>query len=135
MVGCVLWHVNPCGLFNDKSCLYTHTHTHIINSWNIDCDPGFHGVFCKKTIIRQLGKWNELKLKNTKKYRQSTVGISFMCGFLSVFFVFFDFDSFHLPNCLMIVVLQKTPWNPGSQSILHELKIYISNIYLFIIII
>ena len=35
----------------------------------------------------------------------------------------------------MIVVLQKTPWNPGLQSIFHELNIYISNIYLFIIII
>ena len=27
-------------------------------------------------------------------------------------------------NCLMIVVLQKTPWNPGSQSKFHELNIY-----------
>ena len=35
----------------------------------------------------------------------------------------------------MIVVLEKNPWNPGSQSIFHELNIYIyiSNIYLFII--
>ena len=36
------------------------------NSWNIDCDPGFHGVFCKTTIIRQLRKWNELKIGNRK---------------------------------------------------------------------
>ena len=25
----------------------------------------------------------------------------------------------------MIVVLQKTPWNPGLQTIIHELNIYI----------
>ena len=53
---------------------------YIYNSWKIDCNPGFHGVFCKTTIII---------------------------------------------NCLMIVVLQKTPWNPGSQSIFNELDIYI----------
>ena len=30
------------------------------NSWNIVCNPGFHGVFffCKTTIIRQLRRWN-----------------------------------------------------------------------------
>ena len=26
--GRVLWHINPCGLFNTKSCAHTHTHTH-----------------------------------------------------------------------------------------------------------
>ena len=44
-------------------------------------------------------------------------------GFLSVFFHIFD--SFHFLNCLMIVVLQKTSWNPGSQDIFHELYIFI----------
>ena len=29
---------------------------YIFNSRNIDCDPGFHGVFCKTTIIRELRK-------------------------------------------------------------------------------
>ena len=53
---------------------------YISNPWKIVCDdPGFHGVFCK-TTIRQLRRWNELKMKNTKKYRQKTVGISLMCG-------------------------------------------------------
>ena len=33
----------------------------------------------------------------------------------------------------MIVVLQKTLWNPGTQSIFHELNKYISNIYLLYI--
>ena len=34
--------------------------------------------------------------------------------FLAVFFrIFSIFDSFHFLNCLMIVVLQKNPWNPG----------------------
>ena len=28
--------------------------------------------------------------------------------------IFLIFDSFHFLNCLMIVVLQKTPWNPGA---------------------
>ena len=32
-------------------------------------------------------------------------------------------------NCLMIFVLQNTPWNPGLQTILHELNMYIPNIY------
>ena len=48
---------------------HTHTHTHIYiyiyNSWNIDCDPGFHGVFCKTTIIRQFGYF----AKNSTKPR------------------------------------------------------------------
>ena len=33
---------------------------YIYNSCNIDCDPGFHGVFCKATIIRQLRSWNSV---------------------------------------------------------------------------
>ena len=36
--------------------------------------------FSKITIIRQLRRWNELKIENTKKYTEKTVGISFMCG-------------------------------------------------------
>ena len=40
----------------------------IYNPWKIVCDPGFHGVFSKTTIIRQLRRWNELKIENTKKY-------------------------------------------------------------------
>ena len=51
----------------------------IYNPWKIVCNPGIHEVFCKTTIIRQL-RWNELKIENTKKYRQKTVRISFMCG-------------------------------------------------------
>ena len=31
----------------------------------------------------------------------------------------------------MIVVLQKTPWNPGLQTIFDELNIYIPNIYIY----
>ena len=38
----------------------------------------------------------------------------------------------HLLNCLIIVVLQKTLWNPGSQSIVHELNIYMYLIYTYI---
>ena len=42
-----------------------------------------------------------------------------------VFWLYF-FNSFHFLNCLMIVVLQKTAWNPGGpQSKFHELNIYI----------
>ena len=36
--------------------------------------------FVKTTISRRLRRWNELKIQNTKKYGQKTVGISFMCG-------------------------------------------------------
>ena len=32
----------------------------------------------------------------------------------------------------MIVVLQKTPRNPRSQTIFHGLNIYMSNIYIYI---
>ena len=53
---------------------------YIYNPLKIFCDPGFHGVFCKTTLIRQLRRWNELKIENTKKYRQKNVGISFVCG-------------------------------------------------------
>ena len=52
--------------------------------------------------------------------------------FVWIFSVFSIFNSFHLVNCLMIVVLQKTPWNPGLQSIFHELKIYIYLIYIYL---
>ena len=54
------------------------------NSWNIDCDPGFNGVFCETAIIRQLRNWNE-----SKKYRQKnhwefiwkfTCGCVWVCG-------------------------------------------------------
>ena len=31
VVGCLifLWHINPCGLFNDKSCLYIYIYIYI----------------------------------------------------------------------------------------------------------
>ena len=38
----------------------TFIYVYIYYSWNIDCDPGFHGVFRKTTIIRQLVKTNTL---------------------------------------------------------------------------
>ena len=39
--------------------------------------------------------------------------------------------SFLQNNCLMIIVLQKTPWTPGLQTIFHELNIYIYLIYIY----
>ena len=60
--------------------IYIYIYIYISNSWNIDCDPGFHGVFCKTTIIRQLRICNESKIENTKKYRQKTIEISLMWG-------------------------------------------------------
>ena len=48
---------------------------YVSNSWNIDCDPGFYGVFCKTTVIKQLRRWNGLIIE---KYEKN--GISFMCG-------------------------------------------------------
>ena len=41
---------------------------------------------------------------------------------------------FDLLNSPMILVLQKTPWNPGLLTIFHELNMYLANIYIFIII-
>ena len=46
--------------------IYIYIYIYIFNSWNIVCSPGFHGVFCKTTIIRQL-RWNELKIEKTRK--------------------------------------------------------------------
>ena len=40
---------------------------YIFDSWNIDCDPGFHGVFCQTSIIRMLRRWNELKIEIYEK--------------------------------------------------------------------
>ena len=51
----------------------------IFNPWKIFCGHRFHEVY-KTTIIRQLIRWNELKIKNTTKYRQKTLRISFVCG-------------------------------------------------------
>ena len=45
--------------------------------------------------------------------------------FVSIFSIF---DSFHFLNCLMIVVLEKYPWNLGPMCKFYELNIYISNI-------
>ena len=53
---------------------------YIFNPWKIFCNPGFHEVFCKTTITRQLRRWNELKIENTTKYSQKTVRSSFVCG-------------------------------------------------------
>ena len=88
-------------LYNNNNYIYIY----IYNSWNIVCNPGFHEVFCKTTIIRQLRRWNELEIENTKKYRQKTIGISYAHthihsqphkrnsnGFSSVFFRIFDFQ-------------------------------------------
>ena len=58
-------------------CLWMTIYIYIYNSWNIDCDPGFHGVFCKTTIIRQLRRW---KIEKYKKVQTKIVGILFMCG-------------------------------------------------------
>ena len=57
-------------LFSLSLFPYTHTHTHthiyiyiyiiyildmyMFNPWKIFCNPAFHEVFCKTTIIRQL---------------------------------------------------------------------------------
>ena len=138
---------------------------YIFNSWNLDCDPGFHGVFCKTIIIRQLKKemnWKSKKIrKNAEKNRWRFIWM-FTCGcdvwacvcvcgggvayddhytlFIrntNYFCLYFSiFDSFHFLNCLMICCFaKKTPWNPGSQSKFQELDIYIFNIYSFIIVI
>ena len=40
--------------------------------------------FRKTTIIKQLRRWNELKIENTKKYRQKTDANSFVCVCKSV---------------------------------------------------
>ena len=53
--------------------------------------------------------------------------------FVCIFSYFSIFNSFHLLKCLMIVVLQKTPRNPESQSIFHELYIHIY-VYIHILI-
>ena len=62
---------------------------YIFNSWNLDCDPGFHGVFCKTKITRQLKKLNESKIekirKNTDKNRWNFISMfTCDCNFVSV---------------------------------------------------
>ena len=47
--------------------IYIYIYIYKFNSWNVDCDSGFHGVFCKTTIIRQLRRWNELKIEKCEK--------------------------------------------------------------------
>ena len=69
-------------------CIYIYIYIMIINKyildiyifypWKIFCHLRFHEVFCKITIIRQLRRWNELKIENMTKYRQKR--ISFVCG-------------------------------------------------------
>ena len=74
--------------------IYTHTKNiytdyiyilaiNIFNSWNLDCDPRFHGFFCKTTIIRQSRRRNESKIENTKKCRQKPLGFR-LCVVVSV---------------------------------------------------
>ena len=33
--GWVLWHINNCRLFNDKSCLYTHIYIYILDIYDL----------------------------------------------------------------------------------------------------
>ena len=40
---------------------------YIYNPSKILCHPGFHGVFCKTIIIRQLRRWNSIYLTAIKK--------------------------------------------------------------------
>ena len=94
-------------LFNDP-----HIYIYIFNPWKIVCNLGFHEVFFAK---QQSMTWKS----KIQKYTDC------------IFSVFLIFNSLHLLNCLMIVILQKTSWNPGFQNIFHGLYIYI---YLFIII-
>ena len=51
------------------------------NSWSIDCEPVFHRVFHKTTIIRQLRRWNESK--NTKNTDKKPLGFC-LCVVVSV---------------------------------------------------
>ena len=47
----------------------------------MDCDPGFHGVFCKTTIIGQLRRWNVLNIEKYEKVqKKKPLEFSFMYG-------------------------------------------------------
>ena len=54
----------------------------IFNPWKIFCNLRFHEVY-KTTFIRQLRRWNELKIENTTKYRQKTLEFR-LCVVVSV---------------------------------------------------
>ena len=77
---------HTCILIINTSYIY------IFNPWKIFCNPGFHEVFCKTTIIRQLRRWNELKIENMTKYREKTVRICLFFLGGSVFCRIFDFQ-------------------------------------------
>ena len=52
----------------EHSHIYIYIYIYIFNSWNIVCNPVFSAVFCKTTMIRQLRRWNESKIrKNSDK--------------------------------------------------------------------
>ena len=55
---------------------------YIFNPWKISCDLRFPEVY-KTTFIRQLRRWNELKIENTIKYRQNPLGFR-LCVVVSV---------------------------------------------------
>ena len=118
----------------------------VYNSWNIDYDSGFfanqqssgsweNGINQKSEIEKIRKKKTPVK-KRWKFVWKFTWGCTYVsvCGCVHIHvcvivtywcvFFFLIFDLFHFLNCLMIVVLQKTQWNPGSQSIFHELYIY-----------
>ena len=59
---------------------------YIFNSWNTDCDPGFHVVFCKTTIIRLLRKWNESKIEKIQaKKKRWEFGWKLTCSCVWVY--------------------------------------------------
>ena len=88
--------------------MYTHTHTHIHTHTHTHT---YIYIYIYIYIIRVL------------------VVTKSLCGYVSnqvqYFVVFSIFNSFHLLNCLMNVVLQKTSWNLRLQNIFHRLNIYI----------
>ena len=52
---------------------------YIYNSWNIDCDPGFHGFFfVAKNNHQAVKKMELIEIEKHEKVQQKTVGISVM---------------------------------------------------------
>ena len=57
----------------NKYMLDIYIYIYIFNPWKIFCDLNFHEVY-KPTFIRQLRRWNELKIESTTKYWKKTLG-------------------------------------------------------------
>ena len=127
LVGCVLCHINPCQLFNDKSCLNSHTHTHI----HTHTHTYIYDLFTNSLSVAFLNeleliclhilKWFQVFLQNTINSSQY---YSFVCKQLNGFkycneVLIIQFSISHGTLASTTIPVQNGRGSNGNQGVLR----------------